>query len=173
MQASHISLKRTFSALPNRENLKEKIDEGAEYSVRDESGVELRPNAEGSFSLSATESYICAVNATGYLEMEIEISVSDEAADWSFDGNEALLTVEAPELHIGDLDDDGAVTMLDAQALFDYLAGNIEPDEDGLAYDDGGSVAFNLAVADINGGGKVGADDILPMLDLVAAQAGN
>ena len=69
---------------------------------------------------------------------------------------------------VGDTDDDGDVDMQDAQALFNYLAGNITVGSDGIAYSTAGAVVFNSNVADINASGGVGADDILPILDLVA-----
>lgn len=144
--------------------------EGAEYTVKTSGGTAVEANADGSFTLSATETYRCTVDAVGRVETPFVLSIADEDSRWSFDGGSAVLTIDPPELHTGDVNDDGAVDMRDAQALYDYLAGNLVPGGDGIAYESG-SVAFNLNVADINGSGAVGADDILPMLELINSAA--
>lgn len=146
--------------------------DGAEVSVKNSAGTALTPNADGSFTLVCGQSYICTVKAVGYEAIETSISVNDSSGSWSYSDSSATLTLSTPEKAIGDMNNDGDVDMTDAQALYNYLAGNYSLDSAGIAYGNNGGIVFNLNVADINGNGSVGADDILPMLELVTAGAG-
>ncbi len=143
--------------------------ESASVSIFDSDGNALKPNTGGSFSLLATKTYRCVIDAVGYKSKELDISISDSSLDWTFSGDSAILKIDALELAKGDMNDDGIVDATDAQALYNYLAGNYDLDADGFAYSSG-KIVFNFNVADINGNERVGADDILPMLELVSAQ---
>ncbi len=140
---------------------------GAVVTITDSEKNAVSPNNDGSFTLLATESYSCTVKAIGYKAMSFTLKMDDENSSWSIDKEKgsAVFTTAEPTLAIGDLNDDGNVDITDAQALYNYLAGNYTL-EDGLAYE-GSVLVFNYNVADINGNERVGADDILPMLDLI------
>ena len=136
-------------------------------------GTALDKNLDGSYTLTAGQTYLCTVKVVGYNEISMSISLGDENGIWSFNGSTASLSIAPPsELNTGDTNDDGSIDMKDAQALFNYLAGNLSLDDNGAAYKNG-AVAFTKNTADINGNGKVGADDILPLLALISTQAGS
>ncbi len=140
---------------------------GADITVKDSDGNTVSKNSEGLFELSATESYSCTVKAIGYEALSFTLKMDSDSSSWVIDSenSSAVYTTAALTLALGDLNDDGSVDITDAQALHNYLAGNYTL-TDGLAYE-GNVLVFNFAVADINENGRVGADDILPMLDLI------
>ena len=150
------------------------VDENAALVIKDANGGEVQPTA-GIYELIYNQTYTYKIEAIGYKTEEGAFTVvsSNSGLEFDSDAGTAVLTFSAMEKFVGDLDGDGTITITEAQALYNYILGEYELDEDGLARDEDGKVVFNAKVADINGNGTVGADDILPMLRLINSAAGN
>ena len=145
---------------------------GAEYTLTENGGSEIKANSDGSFTIDATKTYTVTVSAVGYESASVEFSISGNTDSLTVDesAGAATLSIAAPEKRMGDVDNDGLVDMQDAQALFNYLAGNLGAlPADGIIRGADGSIIFNSNVADISGENGISADDILPMLDKIAA----
>ena len=150
------------------------VDEDATLVIKDANGGEVQPTS-GIYELIYNQTYAYKIEAIGYKTEEGAFTVvsSNSGLEFDSDAGTAVLTFSAMEKFVGDLDGDGTITITEAQALYNYILGEYELDEDGLARDEDGKVVFNAKVADINGNGTVGADDILPMLRLINSAAGN
>lgn len=150
------------------------IDAEATLVIKDADGNEIQPT-NGVYNLTYNQAYTYELTAFGY-KTEIgsfTVLTGNSGLVFNSDEGTAVLTFGDMEKFIGDLNGDGVITMTEAQALYNYILGRYEVNEDGLAFNENGDVVFNLNVADINGNGMVGADDILPMLRLINRVAVN
>lgn len=142
--------------------------------IKDASGNKIQPT-NGAYNLTYNQTYSYELTALGYKTETGSFTVLSNNSGMVFNSNAgtAVLTFGDMEKFIGDLNSDGAITMTEAQALYNFILGRNDVDEDGLAYNENGTLVFNKNVADINGNGTVGADDILPMLRLINSVATN
>ena len=148
------------------------VDAGTTLVIKDAGDNEIQ-SSNGVYVLTYNQTYSYTLTALGYKTEQGAFTVLDGNSGWEFnsDAGTAVLTFSAMEKFVGDLDGDGTITINEAQALYNYILGKYELDDDGL-YREDGKVVFNKNVADINGNGVVGADDILPMLRLINQFAG-
>lgn len=147
--------------------------DGAAVVLKDSAGTVVEP-VDGKYALTYDQTYSYTINAVGYKPVASSFTVSSENSGLVFESGagSAVLTFAAMEKFVGDMNNDGAITIADAQALYNYILDRYTLDNEGKAYYEG-QLVFNLNVADVNNNGEVGSDDILPMLRLINASAGN
>ena len=134
--------------------------------------TELLPS-DGVYTLAYGTEYSLTANAPGYDSISTAISINIKGGKWTVDSesSSATLNLSGMKKRSGDHDNDGVITITDAQHLYNYILGRYKVDsESGLATNANGKIVFNKNVADLNENGSVGSDDILPLLRLISSQ---